>query len=146
MTIYILVHEQDTDAAWGCNVKPFTDKQAALDAMRADWQESVKDWEYDSKKHNDDDECECGDTTAVIRDGDDVESWRIEKHYLDVQVAVEVKGGLVQNIYANADVHPDVYDLDVSDFPDEGEQDEADRKEAELNDLVKKSPGWRNVW
>lgn len=61
------------------------------------------------------------------------------------KVAVEVKGGLVQNVYANADVSVEVYDLDVSDFPDEGEQKEADDKEAELEDLVK-SPGWRNVW
>ena len=64
---------------------------------------------------------------------------------MDVQMAVEVKGGLVQNIYANADVYADVYDLDVSSFPDDGEEDEADRKEAELNELVN-SPGWRNVW
>lgn len=145
MKIYILIHEQDTDAAWGCNVKPFTDKQAALDAMRADWQETVKDWDYTSKEHNSDDECECREDGAVIRDGDDVESWRIEEHNLDVQMAVEVKGGLVQNIYANADVYADVYDLDVSSFPDDGEEDEADRKEAELNELVN-STGWRNVW
>lgn len=39
----------------------------------------------------------------------------------------------------------DVYDLDVSDFPDEGEQEAADQKEAELDELVK-SPGWRAVW
>lgn len=145
MKIYLMIHEQDTDAAWGCYVKPFTDKQAAMDAMRSDWQETSKCWEYDSKEHNDEDECECNNDTAVIRDGDDVENWRIEEHELDVQVAVEVKGGLVQNIYANADVHADVYDLDVSDFPDVGEEAEADRKEAELNDLVK-SPGWHNVW
>lgn len=145
MTIYVLVHEQDTDAAWGCNVMPFTDKQAAREAMRSGWRETVKDWEYDSKEHNSDDECECQEDSAVIRDGDDVENWRIEEHNLDVQVAVEVKGGLVQNIYANADVCPDVYDLDVSSFPDDGEEDEDDQKEAELNELVK-SPGWRNVW
>lgn len=145
MKIYILVHEQDTDAAWGCDVKSFTDKQAALDAMRADWQESVKDWEYDAKEHGDDDECECGEATAVIRDGDDVENWRIEEHDLDVQVAVRVQGGMVQEVHANADVNVDVYDLDVSDFPDEGEQDEADKKEAELEELVK-APGWRAVW
>lgn len=145
MTIYILVHEQDTDAAWGCNVKPFTDKQSAMDAMRADWQETVKVWEYDAKEHNDEDECECCGDTAVIRDGDDVENWRIEEHDLPVELAVEVKGGLVQNVYANADVSVDVYDLDVSDFPDEGEQEEVDNKETELEELVK-SPGWRNVW
>lgn len=145
MTIYILVHEQDTDAAWGCSVKPFTDKQAALDAMRADWQESVKGWEYDSHEHHDEDEATCNEADAVLREADDVESWRIEEHELDVQVAVRIKGGLVEEVHANADVSVDVYDLDVSDFPDEGEQDEADRKEAELDKLVE-SPGWRNVW
>lgn len=62
-----------------------------------------------------------------------------------MQVAVRVKGGLVEEVHANADVSMDVFDLDVSDFPDEGEQDEADRKEAELEELVK-SPGWRAVW
>lgn len=61
------------------------------------------------------------------------------------KVAVEVKGGLVQNVYADADVSVEVYDLDVSDFPDDGEHDEADNKEAELEELVK-SPGWRNIW
>lgn len=37
------------------------------------------------------------------------------------------------------------YDLDVSDFPDEGEEDKAAEKEAELEKLVA-SPGWRAVW
>lgn len=145
MKIYILVHEQDTDAAWGCNVKSFIDKQAAQDAMRSDWQVSVKSWEYDSHEHHDEDEAVCGETEAVLRENDEVERWRIEEQELDVQVAVEVEGGLVQNIYANADVYPDVYDLDVSDFPDDGEEDEADRKKTELDELVK-SPGWRLVY
>lgn len=35
--------------------------------------------------------------------------------------------------------------LDVSDFPDEGEEDKAAEKEAELEKLVA-SPGWRAVW
>ena len=145
MKIYLMIHEQDTDAAWGCYVKPFTDKQAAMDAMRSDWQETSKCWEYDSKEHNDEDECECCESTAVIRDDSDVESWRIEEQELDVQIAVRVKGGLVEEVHANADVSVEVYDLDVSDFPDDGEQDEADKKEAELDELVK-APGWRAVW
>lgn len=62
-----------------------------------------------------------------------------------MQIAVRVKGGLVEEVHANADVSVEVYDLDVSDFPDDGEQDEADKKEVELEELVK-SPGWRNVW
>lgn len=145
MKIFLLIHEQDTDAAWGCDAKPFTDKQVAQDAMHKDWEASVKAWEYDSHEHHDEDEATCGEAEAVIREGSDYESWRIEEQELDVQMAVRVKGGLVQEIHANADVSADVYDLDVSDFPEEGEQDEADKKEAELEALVK-SPGWRAVW
>lgn len=145
MKIFLLIHEQDTDAACGCNVKPFTDKQAAQNAMREDWEESVKGWEYDSHEHRDEDEATCGETEAVLREGDEVESWRIEEQDLDVQVAVRVQGGLVQDVHANADVNVNVYNLDVSDFPNEGEQDEADKKEAELEELVK-APGWRAVW
>ena len=145
MKIYLLVHEQDTDAAWGCDVKTFLDKQAAQDAMHKSWEESVKSWEYDSHEHHDEDEATCNEANAVLREDGDVESWRIEEQELDVRVAVRVKGGLVEDISANTDVYPDVYDLDVSDFPDEGEEDEADRKEEELEELIK-SPGWRSVW
>lgn len=145
MKIYLVIHEQDTDSAWGCDVKSFTDKQAAQNAMRDDWRATAEAWEYDSKEHCDGDECECGEDTAAIRDYEDFENWRIEEHELDIQVAVRVKGGLVQAAYANADVAIDVYDLDVSDFPDEGEQDEADKRAAELDALVK-SPGWQRVW
>lgn len=120
-------------------------KLSAQNAMRESWESTVKAWEYDAKEHKDEDECECCESTAVIRDDSDVESWRIEEQELDVQIAVRVKGGLVEEVHANADVSVEVYDLDVSDFPDDGEQDEADKKEVELEELVK-SPGWRNVW
>lgn len=146
MKIYNLIHEQDTDAAWGCNVKSFTDKEAAQKAMREDWEDSIKSSDFDmSASVTDEHYHECDMEHAVIRDDNDVESWRIEEQDLDVQVAVRVKGGLVEEVHANADVNVDVYDLDVSDFPDEGEQDEADKKEAELEELIKAS-GWRAVW
>lgn len=145
MKIYILVCEQDTDCGCGAEASPFLQKEDAQAAMRAGWQESVEGWEYNAKEHKDEDECYCEESSAVIRDGMDSMHWRIDEFELAVELAVEVKGGMVQNIYANTDVSADVYDLDVSDFPDEGEQDEADRKEAELNERVK-APGWRNVW
>ena len=34
MKLYILIHEQDTDSAWGSSAKPFIDRAAAQDAMR----------------------------------------------------------------------------------------------------------------
>ena len=145
MKIYILVCEQDTDCGCSAEASPFLHKEDAQAAMRTGWQESVEGWEYNAKEHKDEDECYCEEDSAVIRDGMDSVRWHIEEHDLDVQVAVRVKGGLVDEVHANADVNVDVYDLDVSDFPDEGEQDEADKKEVELEELVK-SPGWRNVW
>ena len=62
-----------------------------------------------------------------------------------VSVAVEVRGGLVQNIYSNGDVSAEVYDLDISDFPDEGEEDEADKRSKELEELCRQ-PGWKAMW
>lgn len=56
-----------------------------------------------------------------------------------------IEGRTVTNEGLCADVDVDVYDLDVSDFPDEGEAEEADRKEKELDALCSNS-GWRAVW
>lgn len=62
-----------------------------------------------------------------------------------LSVAVEVKGGLVQAAYANGDIFVDVYDLDVSDFPDIGEQEAADLRELDLKKLVS-NPEWHTVY
>lgn len=145
MKIYLLINEANTDYSCGSDIVAFLDKQTAQDALHKEWQEVVESWGYNSRKHGDDDECYYEDDSAVIREGLDFECWRIEEQELDVRVAVRVKGGLVTDIYANTDVYPDVYDLDVSNFPDEGEQDEADHKEEELDNLIK-SPCWRSVW
>lgn len=87
MNIFNLIHEQDTDAAWGCSVRPFASMAAAQTAMRQDWQATIKSWEYNSKEHHDEDKCECSEDTAIIRDGDDVEQWRIEAQEIDASMA-----------------------------------------------------------
>lgn len=145
MKLYLLICEQDTDAAWGSTVKPFLSQEDARVAMKKDFYDEVVAWKYREHEHHDEDEATCGVDSAVLREGSDVESWRIEEHDLDVCVAVKVHGGLVQHAIANADVSMDVYDLDVSDFPDEGEQEAADEKEAEYEKLSK-TPGWRGIW
>lgn len=62
-----------------------------------------------------------------------------------MKIIIEVKGGLVQAVYANGDVDVEVVDLDVSDFPDDDEQANADAREAEMNRTIQQK-GWRNVW
>lgn len=145
MKLFILIHEQDTDSAWGAGAHPFLDRETAKDAMRQAYEVAVKAWAFDESIQTEEHECHFDDEKAVIRDGTETENWRIEAFELNVEMAIEVKQGLVQAVYANTDVYPDVYDLDVSDYPDDGEQEEADSKEAELEKL-KKQPGWRAVY
>lgn len=145
MKLNILIHEQDTDSAWGSSAKPFIDRAAAQDAMRQDYEDTLKAWKFDETNQTEEYNAYCHDGEALVRDDTDIETWRIEEHDLQVELAVEVKGGLVQAIYANADIFPEVFDLDVSDFVEDSEMAEADIKAAELEKL-KQQPGWRAVY
>ena len=127
---------------------PFLTKDAAQVAMKAAWEETLKAAGIDpAEPQREEREWDCGEDTASIRiDFNSVyETWKITEHDLDVQVAVKVYGGLVQQIIANAGISVKVYDLDVSDFPDEGEQEIAIAKEAEYKNL-QKDAGWEKVW
>lgn len=145
MKLFLLVHEQNTCVAFGTNVTPFLSMDSAKATMRAEYDATLKEWNFDVNDQTEDYSCAYEENKARIRDDIDVENWWIEEHEIEVEMAIKVKGGLVQAIYANADVYPDVYDLDVSDYPDAGEQVEADDKEAELNKRIVQ-PGWRSVW
>ena len=61
------------------------------------------------------------------------------------KIIVEVFGGMVKNVYANDDVEVEVFDLDISDFPDEGECETVDQRKAEMNKTLC-GCGWRRVW
>lgn len=146
MKIYVLIHEQDTDSAWGSHVSLFLNRDLAEATMRKCWEDTLKSWEFDLDKEMYDDHCwEYNHDNAAVLDGTDIERWRIEEQDLAVGVAVKVHGGLVQSVIANADVDLDVYDLDVSDFPDEGEEDEADERRRVFEELASRSD-WRSVW
>lgn len=145
MKVFVLINEQDTDASNQSTVQMFLDKEAAQAEMRKQFEAELPYWNVDAENLTDDQECECGEDTAVIRNDPDSTNWRIEEQELYVEVAVRVKEGMVQGVYANADVVVGVYDLDTSDWLNEEEQWEADVLEAELDELVK-SPGWRAVW
>ena len=60
-------------------------------------------------------------------------------------MAVEVQGGLVQNIYANTDVDAQVYDLDLTDIQEEGGLTEGELRQAALAEVIS-APGWRSIW
>lgn len=145
--IYNLIYLEDgstIDAA----AAPFLTMEAAQAAMKDSWEACLKilgidPEEEQTEEHN----WTCGEDFASIRDDlhSGFTSWKITEHNLDVQVAVKVFGGQVQQIIANAGVSAKVYDLDVSDFPDEGEQEAADSRAAEYEKLQKMT-GWSHVW
>lgn len=62
-----------------------------------------------------------------------------------MKIIIKVEGGMVQAVYADGEVEVDVIDLDVSDYPEEGEQEAADKREEEMNETVKQK-GWKQVW
>lgn len=43
MKFYLLINVQDTDDAFGANVTPFIDREAAQSALCQAWEETVKD-------------------------------------------------------------------------------------------------------
>ena len=147
MKVYVLIHKQDS-SVWDADAELFLSMEQAQEAMRNAWNEALKVWGITETDRPDEGrDWTCDEVEASIRDDykTEYENWAIEEKALNVQVAIRVKGGLVQTVYSNSDVDVDVYDLDVSDFPDEGEAEEADRKEKELDELCS-NPGWRAVW
>lgn len=145
MKLYILLHEQDADSAWGATATPFIDRPTAQDAMSQDYADTIRTWGFDGTLQTEEHRSYCHDGEALVRDDTDVERWRIEEHELPVEMAVEVYRGLVQAIYANTDIYPEVFDLDSSDFAEDSETAEADIKAAELEKL-KQQPGWGAVY
>lgn len=148
MKVYMLVHKQDTSSMWDADADIFLTKEKAQEAMREQYRASLESWGInDITEPSEDFHWTCDENQAEISDDCkcEYEQWQIQEKDLDVKAAVEVRGGLVQSVIANAGIDVDVYDLDVSDFPDDGEVDEADRKGREFTELSNR-PDWGSVW
>lgn len=61
------------------------------------------------------------------------------------RVVIHVEGGMVRAVYSDEEVDVEVLDLDVSSYPDEGEEDEVDMKRRQLEKIAA-SPEWSAVW
>lgn len=62
-----------------------------------------------------------------------------------VRVIIHVEGGMVHAVYSDGEADVEVLDLDVSSYPDEGEEDVAAFNRRRL-DEVAASPEWSAVW
>lgn len=148
MKIYMLVYKQDTSSMWDADADIFLTKEKAQEVMQEQYRAALESWGInDLTEPSEDFRWTCDENQAEISDDCkcEYEQWQIQEKELDVKAAVEVRGGLVQSVIANAGIDVDVYDLDVSDFPDDGEVDEADRKGREFTELSNR-PDWGSVW
>ena len=148
MKVYMLVHKQDTSSMWDADADIFLTKEKAQEVMQEQYRAALESWGInDLTEPSEDFHWTCDENQAEISDDCkcEYEQWQIQEKELDVKAAVEVRGGLVQSVIANAGIDVDVYDLDVSDFPDDGEVDEADRNGREFTELSNR-PDWGSVW
>lgn len=148
MKVYMLVHKQDTSSMWDADADIFLTKEKAQEVMQEQYRAALESWGInDLTEPSEDFHWTCDENQAEISDDCkcEYEQWQIQEKELDVKAAVEVRGDLVQSVIANAGIDVDVYDLDVSDFPDDGEVDEADRKGREFTELSNR-PDWGSVW
>lgn len=145
MKIYCLLFSGNSHAGHLSAADLFLNHEAALAAMRAGYERKLAALPFDVSLQTDWHRCSCEKDLASIIDGTGTYTWCVQECELDVQVAVEVQGGMVQNIYANADVWAEVYDLDLTDIQEEGGPSEGELRQAALAETIS-APGWRSIW
>ena len=147
MKIYTMITEKLISGSISA-VESFATKEEAETAMREDWENAVTEYKSTGKEPLKE-ECLIKDGYALlIRRSSTDRNAPIEKigeAEFDVQVAVRVEDGLVQEVRSNTDVQVEVYDLSLPEFPEAGDEDERDKREKEWEEVTRK-PGWRQVW
>ena len=145
MKIYCLLSTESGPLKNSATVDPFLHHEEAQSAMKAAYERKLTALPFDVSLQADWHRCSCEKNPASIIDGAGSYTWCVQERELDVQVAVEVQGGLVQNIYANTDVDAQVYDLDLTDIQEEGSLTEGELRQAALTEVTS-APGWRHIW
>lgn len=88
--VYALIHEQDTDSAWGSDIELSADRKALEAHMRACWENALESWDINPTAEQSDEYCwECGADSASIIDGSETERWRIEQQAIDLPTLLD---------------------------------------------------------
>lgn len=130
-----------------CNVtaKLFLDRDSAIDAMAGQYERMLESLCMEEDSNSSDHYCNREQASARIVDDTSIYTWGVKELEQDIRIAVEVKDGLVQNIYANADVSAEVYDLDLTDVEEDSAPSEGELRQAALAEEIS-APGWHTVW
>lgn len=145
MKIYCLLFTESGPLKSSATVDLFLNHEKALSALKAAYERKLTALPFDVSLQTDWHRCSCEKDLASIIDGSYTYTWCVQERELPVEVAVEVQGGLVQNIYANTDVDAEVYDLDLTDIQEEGGPTEGELRQAALAEVTS-APGWRTIW
>lgn len=145
MKIYYLVSTDTFQDNCSVTVDLFLEREDALAAMTVRYDEMLESLCMAESDNGGERYCNREQATARIVDEASIYTWHIGEFEQDIQVAVEVQGGLVQNIYANTDIDAQVYDLDLTDIQEEGGLTERELRQAALAEVTS-APGWRRVW
>lgn len=145
MKIYCLISTENDPTKSTATADLFLDHNVALAAMKTAYERKLTALPFDVSLQAEWHRCSCEKNLASIINGVSAYTWCVQEHELDVQAAVEVQGGMVQNIYANTNVCAEVYDLDLTDVQEEGGYTEGELRRAALAEKIS-APGWNIVW
>ena len=150
MKIYTLLYKENSDCCDKAEIVYCgASHETASELLRDKYEKSLAALHHDAERDEDGYSCSLSPDCASIVEGMDSYVWEIKEHNVElpaVSVAIEVSGGMVQDVYSDGErVCVDVYDLDVSDFPDDGEEEASEQREDEL-EKIKNNPDWSHIW
>lgn len=145
MKIYCLISTDTFEGNCNVTVELFLDRDAAIASMVDHYEGMLESLCMEKEDSGSGRYCNREQASARIVDDTSIYTWSVKEFEQDIRIAVEVKDGLVQNIYANADVSAEVYDLDLTDVEEEDGPTEGELRQAALAEEIS-DPGWRTVW
>lgn len=150
MKIYTLLYKENSDCCDKAEIVYCgASHETASELLRDKYEKSLAALHHEVDRTEEGYSCSGSADFASIVEGMDSYVWEIKEHNVEfpaVSVAIEVSGGMVQNVYSDGErVGVDVYDLDVSDFPDDGEEEASEQREDEL-EKIKNNPDWSHIW
>ena len=70
--------------------------------------------------------------------------WQIKKDEIPVQVAIQVNDGMVEAVYANANLEVETFDLDSTEFSEEMGEPMCDYTKRKLEKMTRQ-PDWKKI-
>ena len=136
--------------------KPFLSEAAARGNLRESWEKAAKEYRSRTGHSLPETECYCGERSAILicrglkpmPSGavyiENAYVWQIKKDEIPVQVAIQVNDGMVEAVYANANLEVETFDLDSTEFSEEMGEPMCDYTKRKLEKMTRQ-PDWKKI-